>query len=132
LGVALHGYYGDYALTILPFTEAEVAAYLGCGFNVPFQGRISLFPRVWLGLGWMTQTVQAGDASNYIDPTFLSVARQTNSGFYGSLELQVPLHIQLAATTYLEAGPFGYLRLARGDVSRGLRLGLLIGIGRVF
>ena len=132
LGVALHGYYGRYALTFSPYSEAEIGASVGCGFNLPLQDLLSLFPRVWVGAGYLTQTVQLPSIPNFRDPSFTLPSSRTSSEFYGSVELQVPLLFELATTTFLEVGPFGRFRMANETSSNSLRFGLFASIGRVF
>lgn len=136
LGAAVQASYGDNELTPFAYSEAGLSADLGCGLNIPFKSSFSLFPRLWLGLGWMTLTervLAAPSSDGFADPNFtLETRRQTKHGLYGSAALQAPLHFQLAATTYFEVGPFASLVLASEELEDRVRFGLTLGIGSVF
>ena len=127
-GFSLDTFYADYQLQLAPSHEGQLGASLGAGLNLVVGGAFSIFPRLWFGGGWMTRTERP------LSPAALlgAAAQRTASGAYVSGELQIPLHLQLSPTTYIELGPFALQRLAFREGLNRFRLGFSIIVGRVF
>lgn len=136
VGLALRGTYADYAATAYPYTDAELAGSAGFGVNVPLSPRLSFFPKLWVGAGYMRRQY-AEDAlpdQTYYDPSFLPLPEPTTTieGAFATAELGLPLQVQLGSAAYLGFGPSARLRLPFEDGTGLFRVGVTAGMGGFF
>ena len=134
VGFALRGSYADYAATAFPYTEGELGGSVGLGVNLPLSARLSFFPRLWLGAGYMRRQYDEVPLPprQFNDPSFLSPEPTTTlEGGFATGELWLPLQLQLGSAAFLAFGPSARLRLPFEDGTGIFRVGLTDERGRL-
>jgi hypothetical protein len=134
LGVSPSAAYEDIGMTVIPYTQVDVALSLGAGWNVPLTDGVRLFPQLWLGLGYMHRRYEnVLMPATYNDPSFATPEpERTDRGGFTMLHLPLPLQFQLGSATYLAIGPRAFVRIPLADGSAVLRVGLSAGLGAFF
>ena len=128
--------YADVDTVVIPYTEVEGALNFGVGWNLPLAGRVSLFPQLWLGAGYMHEQFDAWFMSPvYNDPEFamsMPDPDYTVSGWFAAGTLLLPAHFPLGEATYVAVGARARLRVPFDEGTRLFRFGLTGGFGGFF
>jgi hypothetical protein len=133
VGASLDFSYDDRELETRPYTELDFGASVGFGFHAPFSANLGLFPRLWLGAGYMRREYVLFDFEEPLsDPTFAVQPSPVTQGSYVNVQLLVPLSFQLASATFISIGPSARLQWALKQGSRTFDFALSAGIGRYF
>jgi hypothetical protein len=140
LGVALNATYGDYGMVAWPYTELELALSAGLGVNVPLAHRLSFFPRLWVGAGYMERRYRSpSDAAfTYVPPIYddwpsaSAMPSADISGWFGVGQVSLALQFQIAEAIYIAAGPHARLRVPFHRGSGLAAIGLSAGLGVFF
>jgi hypothetical protein len=139
LGAAMSATYGDYEMGAWPYTELELALSAGVGWNVPLADRLSFFPRLWLGAGYIERRYGGPSEAafdyvpplyDYVPPAPAMPSAATISGWYGVSRLSLALQFQIAPAIYIAAGPHARLRvpLVRGPGLLAFGLSASLGV----
>jgi hypothetical protein len=134
LGVSPSVAYEDIGMTVVPYTQVDVALSLGAGWNIPLSDGVTLFPQLWIGLGYLRRRYEEFSIPGpYRDPSFpIPESNRTESGGFAMLQLPLPLQFQLGFATYIAIGPRAFVRVPLADGSAVLRVGLSAEFGAFF
>jgi hypothetical protein len=133
LGLSLDLSYLDRELEITPYTELDLGPSVGFGLHAPLSASLGLFPRLWLGTGYMRREYELIDfVPSFADPTFQTEPSFVTKGAYLSVQLLLPLTVQLVYATFISIGPSVRLHWALKEGSRTLDFGMSAGVGRYF
>jgi hypothetical protein len=135
IGISPEVSYADVDTAVFQYSELELEARLGFGWNVPLADRVSVFAQLWLGPGYMHRRYEPWPMPlvYYSDPSFSPPEPDyTLSGWFAAGQLLLPVHFQLGDATFVAIGPRARLRWAFEEGTRLFRFGVTGAFGGFF